>query len=383
MQSSRGRILVAILLSLGAAALLSACGSSGGSSSGSQTTPNGGESATATVPAPPTTALTEMPITEPTKPPAPHEHVVWLACNLPTCQHDLSAGYRKGAAALGWDFEQMTYESAEPAKAVQNAVNKDPDVIFITGAPVAAFEAQDQEAVEKGIKIFTGFDPETKPEPKTNGVYMDFLNASGFAVQSKELADWIINDSGGDAHVVSVQIPEYPALTKSTESFAEELTSKCGECSDESLDVTSEELGAGKGPAKVIAYLQQKPETNYIEYAAPELETGVEAALEAASLGENPKSTGIAATSTVVQEIAEGKQDAWTTQSQEFDGWMSVDGAVRTVEGLPLTKYEASGDAPAWVVDSKPAAEKILEEGGEWPGPAGFPQKFEELWGVK
>jgi ribose transport system substrate-binding protein len=382
---SRGRIAAAILLALGAMVLVSACGGSSSSSSDSTSASAGGTEGGGkeTVPAPPTKPLTEMPITDPTKPPALHQKVVWLACETPTCQRDLSAGYRNASAALGWDFEQLTYNSTEPAKAVQNAIGKNPDMIFITGAPVAAWEAQDKEAVEKGIKIFTGFDPETTPEPKTNGVYMDFLNKNGFAVQSKQLADWIINDSGGDAYVVSVTIPEYPTLKASTEAFGEELSSKCEGCSDEELTVSSEELGAGKGPSKIIAYLQQKPETNYIEFAAPELATGVEAALEAAALGEEPKMTGIAATETIVQEIIDGKQAAWTTQAQEFDGWQSVDGAVRTVEGLPLTKYQQEGNAPSWVLDSKPAAEKLLEEGGEWPGPAGFQAKFEELWGVK
>jgi ribose transport system substrate-binding protein len=390
---SRRLTLPAILLALVLAVAVSACGGGGSSSSGSTTASegeaeagSGSETADAgeeIVPAPPTEPLTEMPITDPTKPPAPHQKLVWLACETPTCQRDLSAGYREASKALGWDFTQLTYDSTEPAKAVQNAISMDPDIIMITGAPVAAWEAQDKEAVEKGIKIFTGFDPETTPEPKTNGVYMDYLNKNGFAVQSKQLADWIINDSGGDAHVVSVTIPEFPTLKASTEAFAEELSDKCEGCSDEELTVSSEELGAGKGPSKIVAYLQQKPETDYIEFGAPELVTGVEAGLEAAALGEKPKMTGIAATETIVQEIIDGKQAAWTTQAQEFDGWQSVDGAVRTVEGLPLTKYQQEGNAPSWVLDSKPAAETLLEEGGEWTGPKGFQQKFEELWGVK
>jgi ribose transport system substrate-binding protein len=390
---SRRKSVLAILLALGLMVLVSACGGSSSSSSGSTTaSASGGEAAESEeaegggeeiVPAPPTEPLTEMPITDPTKPPVPHQKIVWLACETPACQRGLSAGYRDAAKALGWDFTQLTYDSTEPAKAVQNAISMNPDIIMITGAPLAAWEAQDKEAVEKGIKIFTGFDPDTTPDPKTNGIYMDFLNAAGFAVQTKQLADWIINDSGGNAHVVSVTIPEYPALKASTEAFAEELSEKCDGCSDEELTVSSEELGAGKGPSKIVAYLQQKPETNYIEFAAPELVTGVEAGLEAAALGEKPKMTGILATETVVQEIIDGKQVAWTTQAQEFDGWQSMDGAVRAVEGLPLTKYQQEGNAPSWVVDTKPAAETLLEEGGEWPGPKGFQQKFEELWGVK
>ena len=151
-----------------------------------------------------------MPITDPTKPPAPHQKLVWLACETPTCQRDLSAGYRNASKALGWDFEQLTYDLTEPAKAVQNAIGKNPDIILITGAPVAAWEAQDEEAVEKGDQDLHRLRSRNDAGTKTNGVYMDFLNKNGFAVQSKQLADWIINDSGGDAHVVSVTIPEFP-----------------------------------------------------------------------------------------------------------------------------------------------------------------------------
>jgi ribose transport system substrate-binding protein len=336
------------------------------------------------VPAPPTEPPTENPVDEPLKttPPPSGKKVIWLACSLPTCQGALSSGYKKAAAALGWQFEQINYNTLKAAEGVQQAINKNPDYIFITGIPVEAFETQAQEAIKKGIPIFSGFEPTTVPEPEKNGIYMNYLNNAGIGAENEMLGDWIINDSGGTAKTLSVEIPEYPTLVAGTETFTKHLEEKCPECEAGVLDVTVEDVEGGKVPSKVVAYIQQHPDVEYIEWSFSDLSTGVEAALQAAGI-EGIKSTGLTPTEPIIKEIIDGKQAAWIAQPQEFGGWTSMDAAIRTAEGMPITKYQKSGLAPIFVVDSKEAAEQILEEGGEWPGPTGFEASFEELWGLK
>ncbi len=379
------KALLALALTGCLAMLLVACGSSsdttssGGSSTAASAEEGSGETAEV-VPAPPTTPIAEFPVTESIKETPPAKlNVIWLACELGSCQGDLSKGYTDASAALGWGFEQINYNPLKAAAGVQEALNKNPDAIFITGIDPAYFESQAKEAIQKGIPIFNGFSTE-EPEPKKNGVYMNYLNSHGYGLEAKQIAAWIINDSGGKANVATVVIPEYPILQAEVTALEEEF-GNCPECSIGQVPVTVEDVGAGKVAAKVVAYLQQHPDVNYIEFTFGDLLPGVEAALKAAGI-EGVKFTGVQSNPTIVKEITEGKVAAWTAQPQQFQGWLSVDAAIRNAQGLPLTKYEKSGEVPTWVIDSKKEAEGVLEEGGEWPGPEGFKEKFEELWGL-
>jgi ribose transport system substrate-binding protein len=332
------------------------------------------------VPQPPTEPPTELPVTEPLKKTPPeHQNVIWLACSLSTCQGDLTNGYKDASAALGWGFEKINYNTLKAAEGVQTALNKNPDTIFITGIEPAYFEAQAKEAIKKEIPIFNGFVLE-EPEPEKNGMYMNYLNKHGYGVEAKQMAAWMINDSEGKANVLSVVIPEYPILKGEYESIAEEFKN-CPGCKLNELAVTVEELESGKVPSKIAAYMQQNPETDYIEFTFSDLLTGAEAALQSAGI-EGVKFTGVQSNPTIVKEIVEGKVAAWTAQPQEFQGWISVDAAIRNAQGEGLTKYEESGEIPTWVIDSAKEAEGVLEEGGEWEGPKGFKEKFEELWGI-
>lgn len=377
--SSRWRLAL-IVAALGSAVLLTACGDSDSEDTTAVATDSTTSAQAPLVPEPPTEAITEFPAMQPLKSKPPAKDVIWLACALPSCQGKHSEAYKNAAAAMGWNLEQINYEPADAAAGVQQALNKNPDYIFLTGIPPEAFEAQAKEAVKKGIPILNGFDG-TPPAPDTNGIYVTYPSAKGAETEAEQIADWMINDSGGKANVVSVTIDEYPILVNEYEAL-ERSFAKCPECSLGKLAVTVEDTGGGKIGAKLAAYLQQNPDVDYVEFAFADLLSGAEAALEAAGLDDQVKFTGIQATPTITQEIADGKVAAWIAQPQEFSAWMKLDAAARLAEGMPLEKVQKEGVLPSWVIDSKEEAEKILGEGGQWPGPSGFEAKFEKLWGV-
>lgn len=388
--ASRRLVLVLALMAF-SAIVLAACG---GSDSSSSTTSSGttasaegeggesGESGSGStiVPEPPTEPPTEIPIKEalPKKP--QHKNVIWLACGLPACQGYLSAGYKNSAAALGWGFEQINYDTLKASEGVQQALNKNPDYIFITGIPPAAFETQAKEAIKKGIPIFSGFDT-TPPEPEKNGIYTQYANYPGYEVAT-QLGAWVVNDSEGKGKAAMVQIGEYPILTKQTEEAEKFLGKKCPECSIETIDVTVEDVGEGKVPAKIVAFLQSHPDTEYVWFTFGDLATGVYPALQAAGL--EVKLIGAQANKVINTELSKGNYSAWNTQAQEMAGWLAMDSAARISEELPLEPYEETGNLPTWVIDSPETADELLEfSEGEWPGPEGFQEQFEELWQVK
>jgi len=390
---------LALLLSC-AAVLLAACGGGGSSSSSESTTAGGSEETTASsteggsesaggeggtvagIPAPVTSPPTEIPITTPLKEKPKPQKVTWLACSLPVCQAALSEGYHQAGAALGWPIKQINYETLKAAEGVQQALNENPDFIQITGVPVAVYEPQAKEAIKKEIPIISGYDT-TPAEPEVNGLWYQYSNGqNGSGAQGEEIARWIAQDSEGKGKAVSVAIGEYPILTAEIEGI-EKVFAKAPEMSLETVEVTSEEVGEGKVPNKVVAFLQSHPETEYIEYTFSDLATGMTAALQGAGLT-SVTQVGVNASPAVVKEIADGKQAAWTEQPSLYGDWLAMDAAARISEGMPLEKYQEEGALPTYVVAGEESANELLaNEKGEWGGPAGFEEKFEELWGVK
>jgi ABC-type sugar transport system substrate-binding protein len=366
-------------------AVLAACGGGGSSSSSASSSSAGTETESgggvAGIPAPVTEAPTEFPIKTPLKEKPKPQNFTWLACSLPVCQAALSDGYHQAAEALGWPIKQANYDTLKAADGVQQALNENPDFIAITGIPPVAFEAQAKEAIQKEIPILDGYDT-TPAEPTKNGLYYQYSNGpKGSGAEGEEVARWIAHDSEGKANVATVTIGEYAILTAEIEGM-EKVFSKAPEIELGTISVTAEEVGEGKVPNKIVAYLQSHPETDYIEYTFSDMATGVPAALQGAGLTEVTQ-TGVNASPAIVKEIAEGKQAAWTMQPSIYGGWLTLDVAARLAQGMPLEQYEKEGALPTYVVASEEAAQQLLDESeGEWAGPEGFQKEFEEIWGV-
>jgi ABC-type sugar transport system substrate-binding protein len=369
---------LSVLAVIASAVLVAACGSS---SENSAESANADTKSANIVPAPPTKPITEFPITEKLGGPPPKKSIAWLACELPTCQEMLSAGYKGAAAALGWDFKQINYKVADPASAVQRALDDDVDYIAITGIPTAAFPSQAKEAAKRNIPIVSCFDV-TKPAPKTNGLHMQCADSFGYGLQAKQMADWIINDSKGKADVVMVNIEDYPILQAERKAIEAQFKEKCTDCKFDLLPVTVDDVGGGKVPAKVAAYVQSHPNVNYVHLGFSDLGLGIPQALKSAGVKDRVKITGVQGNAAVLKDIVKGDIAAWTAQAQEFAGWLSLDALARLAKDKPLTEYQQSGRLPSWVVDSPEEAQKVLDGPGEWPGPAGFQEKFKAIWGV-
>ena len=369
---------------------LAACGGGSSSSSGteaatteaapteaeSQST-SASETSAETVPAPPETPPTEVPITTPLKAKPPTgKKVVFLQCELPACQRYVK-GLEDAATALGWSLETLVFKSEDPASGMQQAISKKPDYIAITGVPTSVMKPQMAEAAKAGIPVVSCASPE-KPEP------------GGFAAQcggslvrmAEYTGAWMINDSGGEAHVLGVTIPIYPVLTSETDWFKGEFTKLCPKCTYEELDITTENLGAGKVPQEVVAYLQAHPGIEYV-YNTFGGTPGMPAALNPAGFSD-VKLTGGPGEEATIQEIAKGEQTAWTTNGNEYDAWVMFDAMARLANGEKISpEYENTIYVdPTWVIASPASAESLKKYNWSWPGPGNFQQQFQELWKV-
>jgi ribose transport system substrate-binding protein len=360
------------------AVAVAACGDSS-DSSGTKASSADGAGGQASAPKPPTSPPKTIPITEPLDgAPAKGKTLHWLQCELPICDK-IGQGVKAGASAVGWNVKAQVFKSADPGGGLTSALQGKPDAIAITGIPSAAVKPQLDAAAKAGIPVLTCGVAE-QPTPTT------YAAACGTTTgpDGEDLAKWAINDSGGDAHIVSVTIPSFPSLKTTTDGTAKAVEQYCGKCSTDVLGVTVDDLGSGQVASKLVAYLQAHPDVNYVLFTFADLEAGVAQALKAAGLAERVKLIGNGGGEPQFEGVIAGGADkAWQAYPAVMSGWMIVDAAARLVSGgeLPDGYQKQLDHLPTYVVEN-PASAKALAPSYDWQGPADYQAQFKELWNV-
>jgi ribose transport system substrate-binding protein len=368
MRLQRWLAVPALAIALAAAA----CGDDdeGASPAAASTTPK------AEVEAPPTKPPAEIQVSEqlPSRPPA-GKQVVFLQCELPACARYLP-GVKAAAKALGWSAKAQVFKNDNPGAALQQAIIERPDYIAITGIPAVALKPQLKAAAEAGIPVISCATPD-KPAPSGYAVQC----GGSLEIDADYVGRWMINDSGGDADMVAVTIPQFPVLNTETDWFKANLERQCAECSYDQLEVTVQDVGGGAVAQKVVAYLQSHPDVDYVYFTFNDLTRGVPAALRTAGFDKKVKLVGAAGDASIMKQIG-STQTAWTIAPNVYSAWVMFDAMARLSVGESLTGEYASKvyTSPTWVVDSAESAKSLQPTGYDWYGPEGFEEQFEALW---
>jgi ribose transport system substrate-binding protein len=308
--------------------------------------------------------------------------VIFLTCSAAACSL-LNPGFVAAAKALGWDPTVITYNSATPGTAVQQAINEGYKYIATTSITLNTITPQVQEAKAKGIALFEAYTSDTAEGAK-NGLYGVAQNAEGDVKSGGLMADWLIANSNGKANVVYVDIPLYPSLVGQGQGAAAEFTKLCPSCKFATLPVSVTQLGAGQVPAAIVTYLQAHPSVDYVYLSFQDLDAGVYSALRAAGLTSRVKIVGTEAEATQLHEVVSGEETMWTILPEPYVMWEVVDWMARQSEGVLTPAALAADDSGVdFIVDTPKAAQAQLNaDGGNWPGPANYQAQFEKLWHV-
>jgi ABC-type sugar transport system substrate-binding protein len=358
---------------------IAACG--GGNNNGSASNAGGGvvNATPAAVTPPPTAAPAEIAVNAPLpKTPPKGKSILYLQCELPACARTVG-GIQQGAAALGWKSQVQVYKNSDPGAGLQQALQRKPDYIAITGIPAAAMKPELAAAAKAGIPVLSCG---TTDQPAADGYSVE---CGGTLEHDAEyLGRWAINDSGGKAKVVAVSIPQFSALGTITDWFKKNFKPMCSGCSFDELDVTVDDVGAGAVGQKIVGYLQSHPDVNYVLFTFADLSTGVAQTIKAAGLGDKVKLIGAVENASVVKGVQTGTYKAWTLSPNEYMGMVMVDAAARLSVGQKLSQqYENSVYYnPTWVLDAPQAAGQLGATNDTWPGPANFVGQFKKLWHV-
>lgn len=336
--------------------------------------------AAASAPDPVTAVPTKINVSTPLdQAPTPGKTFFWLQCELPICAK-IGGGVEAAVKAAGWDFETQVFKATDPAGGLESAIQRKPDAIAITGIPSAAIKPQLEAAAAAGIPVVTCAPGPEEPSAETFGA----ICSQTTGPDGENLAKWAIKDSGGVAHMVMVTISAFPSLQTTVDGMESVLDDYCPACSSGVLDLTVEDLAGGQVAAKLIAYLQTNPKTNYVVFNFGDLEIGVPEALKASGFEDKVKLIGNGAGPQQFQALIDGGMDAaWVAYPAVYSGWEMVDAALRLADGgeLPAGYQEEIAALPSYIVDSADGA-KALEPSLDYPGPEGYEDQFKALWQV-
>jgi ribose transport system substrate-binding protein len=309
----------------------------------------------------------------------PKKKVGYMVCFDPTTCPILEATMKKAIDTLGWSVITVNATATDPGSAIQQLIDAGVDYIAEVGNDTKAFQTQAAELQAKHIPLFECYATDVPAGP-TNNVYSDCNDTSAAKVYSAALADWVIADSGGKAHTLTVAFGN-PILAAQVNAAHAELSSKCPACKTSDLNVAVTDLTSGAIPQAVASYLQTHTDVNYVWLTYSGLDGGVAKALQ--SISAKVKVVGTQAQPAELHEIIAGTETAWTALSLENSSWTMADQMARLAANQWSTSDERTSAVPPFYIVSTPdKAKALLPLPDGWPGPAGFQDAFKKLWGV-
>lgn len=267
----------------------------------------------------------------------------------------------------------MGLDPASQTAAWDRAVRDKPDAVVSAGVATALVGKQMRELRQAGVKVVVFVsDAVAGTDVDANLAGPDRMAADG-----KLQADWIADDSKGKADVLAVDFPDLAYVQPWADSVKSELTKTCTACT-----MAVEHYGfaiAKQFPSRVVSYLQQHPNVNYIALTYGDQAVGLPQALTAAGLADKVKIVGRAGTSLNFQIIKDnGPQKADVGFPVRLFSWGLADTAARLLAG-----QEAS--APYANITQVLTLKTMTFEPKDtpsWFGVADFEKQFAESWGV-
>ena len=308
--------------------------------------------------------------------------VAFLSCSAAACSL-LNPGFEAAAKALGWQPKVITYDSAQPGQALQQAIDAGYKYIATTSITLNTITPQVQEAKAKGVALFGAYTGD-KPEGETNGLYGVAQNFDASVKSGKLMAAWMTVDSHSAAHALYVSLPIYPTLVAQGDAAKAEFKVDCPSCSLDTLGLSVTQLGAGQGPSQIVTYLKAHPDINYVYLSFQDLDNGVASALKSAGLADKVKIIGTEGQTAQFKAMITGTETAWSVLPEPYVMWTVVDWMARQSEGvLDQAALDATASGVQFMVDTPAAArQQLAENGGTWPGPKNYEAQFKALWHV-
>lgn len=302
--------------------------------------------------------------------------VYWLEGNIPAIAA-LTPGFKAATDALGWDLEVVSYDPADaqgPSAAMQTAVEAGADYIAISGQPIPALGEGLDAAKRAGIPVINMFSTD-EPGGADNGIYANVGGVAHTQRTGRALADYVIADSEGEAHVLFANVPDFPILQIFADASLDEYTSQCPDCTVDNLDLSIGDMTSGAMTSLVVSAIQTEPDINYVSVSIGDLSTGLPDALDSADM--QAGIVGWGPNLTQVQYLIDDQATAFVQGGSPSSSWYVVDVMARLSLGMdPMAEEHDALPIAIWTPENAPQSASLYQ------GPEGYEDQFKALWGL-
>jgi ribose transport system substrate-binding protein len=311
------------------------------------------------------------------KPPT-GKKVYWLEGNIQSIL-PITGGFKEAASALGWNLTVLTYDPADPqgpSAAMRQAVDGGADYIAVSGQSIDILGPALDAAKAKKIPVIDMYSTDDVGGA-TNGIYAN-VGGTPFSQSSAALlSDFVIADSGGDANVLFVNVPDFKILQIVATAVDGNFKSQCAACTVTPLNVSIGDLTGGTVASQVVSTLQSKSKIDYVYVTIGDLATGLPEALQAAGLTGKVKIVGGVPNTEQVQSLIDGKSAAYTPLGRPASAWAAMDVMARLSLGMdPDAKGHELLPSVIWTPDNVPKPAQ------DYKGAENYQAQFKKLWGV-
>jgi ribose transport system substrate-binding protein len=322
----------------------------------------------------PTAITANVPLT--TAPPQ-GKTFIWMKCQLADCTTYADA-IKEATEAAGWNYRDISYDQSNPATlvdAMRQALRFNPDYVALSGiSPATGWNSVLADYQKAGVKIIVSdlAFPGDLPDP----VIANVAGGSNLQISGQAMADWFIADSGGVGKVLLQRVDDYPILKVFADSFASRVAEKCPDCTVTDLQTSIADGASGATVTNVVSQVKSHPDDNYVMSSYGPFIEGLPAALSSAGLSNKVKVASAYSSAITQAQIQRGEVKATTAGMAATVGWMIVDAALRSSEGMNVPTQ--GFPTPLWILtpDSKFTISNSLDR------PTDFTAQYKKLWQV-
>ncbi|WP_294570070.1 sugar ABC transporter substrate-binding protein [uncultured Arthrobacter sp.] len=277
-------------------------------------------------------------------------------------------GVQQAGEALGWDVTVVDGKG-DPGvwnSSIQQAIVTKADGIVLLAINPQLVQGALDKAKTADIPVISTFIPKL-PGPTVDG-YVSTDHVEG----GKILADWIIEDSGGDASVLMLNEKAFPELVQRNEALVKELKDQCPNCEvADTVQLSIGTMGQELAPA-VTSALQRNPNITHV--VAPFDSSGILAGQGIRQAGKTGQVKLVSAEGDPngIRAVQSGEQAVDLATVPPWGGWAASDLLARQFAGEP--------------VDSEVLPQRLFDEsnvpsGEGWDGDVDYEAEFKKLWG--
>lgn len=288
-------------------------------------------------------------------------------------------GATEAAKVLGWTTT-MYDGGGNPAawnKVILNAVSSGADAILFTSINPLLIQQGLEAAKNAHIPVISASSGSSDPNPAVaipDGMAWPLLDVSqSFVDTGRQMADWVIKDSGGKANVLVLTDKEYTSGVSQAGSV-DELNKRCPDCKISTFDFLGADVGTQLAN-QTVGYLRSHPDVNYIIAPYDPAAAVMVPALAQAGMND-VKICSLLGDQQNLDFIRKGEiQLCDAAYDNVYAGWAMVDQLIRHLNNQPFAK-PLGENTPAVLLEKSnlPAA------GTDWQTSIPYRDKFAALW---